>query len=246
MGPRQATEAVLRAYATKGKLAAVSAPTARQLAIFNARAWNRSGSTLNVGILRKLAAYLTGYGLYTYLASGPTVTVVSAAALAAGQVVATVTNNDGFIVQGKRRFGFVGFTVSNTAANGTYAFKYWDGTTWQSLTTIENPTNLASTGDKFIAFLSPVDWAAGGPTGVDSTMYSILVQHTTAPDDTGAINALWVAEMLEYYEGVADNVGVQVSFDAERPFMLDALEGLMPYFSTANAANAFGSFYSTV
>lgn len=246
MGPRQATEAALRAYATKGKAAALSAPTTRQLAVFNARAWNRSGSTINVGILRKLSTYLSGYGLYTSDDSESTATVVTAAALAAGVVVASAVNDDGFIVQGRRKFGFVGITVSNAGANGTYTFNYWTGAAWASLTTIENPTNLASTGDKFIAFLPPVDWELGGPTGVDPTMYSILVKHTTAPDDTAAINALWVAEMLEYYEGVADNVAVQISFDAERPLILDALEGLMPYFSTANAANAFGSFYSTV
>lgn len=233
-------------YQTKGKLRAIVAPSGRQLAIYNVRAWNRSGSAIDVGIVRQLATGLGNrYKLYAMTTGATVVTEVTAALLAAGQIVATITANDGFVVSAVCQFGFLGFTVSNAAANGTYAFKYWNGSAWTTLTTIENPTNLASTGDKFIVFLPPVDWAAGGPTGVDSSMYSIFVQHTTAPDDTGAINAMWVGEFIEEFEGVADNAAVQVIFDAERPFLLDANEGLHPYFGTANAANAFGVFYST-
>jgi hypothetical protein len=57
---------------------------------------------------------------------------------------------------------------------------------------------------------------------------------------------MWVGEFLDFYKGVGNNNAVQVLFDSDRPFILNALEGLFPYFSTANAANAFGAYYSTI
>lgn len=241
---RQNTETTIRGYASKGKLAGVAAPTNRQLAVMNARAWNRSGGTIDVGILRKL--HSGKFSLYTYTASGDVYAQVTAAALAAGQVVATTTNNDGFAVQATRPFGMLGVTVSNAATGGTYAAQYWNGSGWASLTSLEVFTDFGSTGDKYLVFLPPIDWAVGGDTGLDSLMYSIRVRHTTAPGDTGAIDAMWLGEFLDFYKGVGNNNAVQVIFDSDRPFILDAQEGLMPYFSTANAANAFGAYYSTL
>ena len=238
---RQATLTGLVAYAQKGKANALASQGTLQLAVYNCRAWNRSGGTINVGLLRKLDAGQVR--LYTKVAS--TYTEYTVAQVEAGLAVVNTTNNDGFVVAANRRFGLFGITVSNTATGGTYAFKYWNGSTYTTLTTLENPTTLGSAQDEYVVFLPPNDWVAGGPTGVDTDAYSILVQHTTAPGDTGSINALWLGEFLDFYEGVGDNNAVQLLFPSEKPFILEAGEGLFPYFSTANAANVFAAFYST-
>ena len=231
----------LFAYSEKGKTVACAVDSNKQLALYNARAFNRSGSTIDVGILHSFAS--AGRKIYTKVST--TYTDISAA-IAAGTSTAVVntTNNDGFLVAARKRFGLIGVTVSNTATGGTYAFQYWDGSTWQTLTALESFSNFSTTGDKYVVFLPPIDWVKGSDTGVtdSASMYFIRIIHTTAPGDAGNISALWMGRFLEFVEGVADNVGVQVLCDL--PVILDAGEGLFPYFSTAAAGNVFGSYYS--
>lgn len=240
---RQACLTLLTAYSEKGKTPALDgSASARQICIFNMRAQNRSGSTIDVGLMRRLAS--NNFKIYTKVLS--VYTDVTSSVSGGVQVVNATNDDDGFVVAADRRFGLVGITVSNSATGGTYAFKYWNGSSYTTLTTLQNPTSLGTTQDEYIAFIPPVDWVAGGPTGVSSSLYSILVQHTTKPADTGSINALWVGEFLDFYEGVADNNSVQLIFDSDRPFILDAGESLIPYFSTASATNLFAAFYATV
>lgn len=229
----------LSAYSDKGKANALSPDSGTQLAVANLRAGNRSGSTINVGILRSL--YAGSFKLYTYIA---TVFADVTSSVAGGVALVTTTNNEGFAVGAKKRFGLFGLTVSNTATGGTYEFTYWNGASWASLTTLENFTNFNSAADVYVAFLPPLDWAKGGGGALDSTMYHIRVRHTTAPGDTGSVNALWLGEFLDFYEGVVDNAVVQVDIDPLRPLRLDAGEGIFPYFSTVNAANYIGAFYA--
>lgn len=235
------------AYASKGKTAALSVAANKQVAIYNARITNRQGAAINAGIMVKLGASRGHYKFFTKVLTVYTdITALLAAATAS--VVATATNNDGFIVQADRKFGMIGLTVSNTATGGTYTFEYYNGTAWTTLTTIENFTNFNSTGDKYIVFMPPSDWAVGdgAATAIDQTMYSIRVLHTTAPGDTGAINDLWIAEFLEYFEALGDNVMGQVLFDSQVPYVLEGGESVIPYFSTAASQNQFGAFYSQV
>lgn len=244
---RMLPQTVLVAYAEKGKSAGLSISANKQIALYNARITNRSGSAINAGILRKLKESAGNFKFYTKVST--TYTEISSA-LAAGtstQVVNT-TNNDGFIVMADRKFGLFGVTVSNTATNGTYTFEYWNGSAWTTLTTVENFTNFNSTGDKYVVFLPPSDWAAGdgSATAIDQTMYGIRVLHTTAPGDAGNINALWVAEFLDFWDSLADNVVGQILFDTQIPFVLDGGETIIPYFGTANAGNLFGAYYSQI
>lgn len=234
-------------YASKGKAAALAVAANKQVALYNARITNRVGSTINAGILVKLGASRGHYKFFTKV-STTYADITSALAAGTASVVVTTTNSDGFIVQADRRFGMIGLTVSNTATGGTYTFEYYNGSAWTTLTTIENWTSLGTTGDKHIVFMAPHDWAVGdgAATDIDQTMYSIRVLHTTAPGDTGAINALWIAEFLEYFEGLGDNVMGQVLFDSQVPYVLEGGESVIPYFSTAASQNQFGAFFSQV
>lgn len=232
------------AYSTKGKLGAFNFPTTQQMEVYNARVLNRSGSALNAAILRRLNNY--SWQILTKVSSAYA-NVTAAIVAGTSTPVVTTTNNDGFIVKAKYRFGFIGLTVSNTATGGTYTFEYWNGTTWATLTTLENFSNFNSTGDKFVAFLAPHDWAAGDDTATgDQSYFSIRILHTTAPADAGNISAMWIGQMLDFMESLADNAGLQLIGDTDSPLLLDGGENIMPYFSTAAAENAVACIYGSV
>lgn len=232
------------AYPSKGKEATVSVPTGQQLGIFNVRAHNNTSGTNNTGIVRKLAA--GSFKVFQFVASGPTYTDVTAA-VAAGTAtnILTGTNSDGFIIQSKRQIGLVGMTISSANGSGVYTYKYYNGTSFATLTTMEVPAYNSAT-DIWIAARSPVDAAKGGNASLDSTMYSLQVISTTGPSGAVAITNLWVGEFMDLSAGLAQNAGLQLSFPTDDPFVLQSGESIIPYFATANAANDIGCYFVTV
>lgn len=235
----------LVAYGTKGKAAAFSVGVGQQIFVFNVRAFNNSGGAINVGILKRLV--YPRWNLFQFTNTGPAVASVGAA-INAGTATAIFsgTNNDGFIVQSKAHFGMVGFTISTNQAGGVFEYTYWNGTSFVALTTLEVPANYNAATNVWIVFQPPQDWVAGATaiTGLDQTLYSIRVRSTTAPGGAVSANAMWVGKFLELYQGVANNAAVQLSFPDSKPLLLDGGETLIPYFSTANAANQFGAYYA--
>lgn len=241
MNPRKYPDSVLVSYGTKGKLAAFPPSSSQQIYLYNARAYNNTASAINVGIL---ALAVTGeYSLYRYVDSGATYTNVTTS-ISAGTSIFAGANNDGYVVQWAKRFGMVGLTVSSAGAGGVFTYKYWNGSAFTTLTTLENPADYSSTGDKFIVFQPPSDWVVGGPTGVDPSRYSIFVQSTTAPGSAVSITNMWLGHFLEFVESVASKAYVQVMFPPDKPYVLSGNSGLIPYFSTAGAANQFAAYYS--
>lgn len=239
---RQYPESVLNAYSQKGKDAALSVSASKQIAIFNVRAFNNSGSTLSVGILRKIN---TGaFKVFKSVAAA----ITDISTVGAGQNIFTVTNNDGFYVQSSRKIGLIGMTVGTAQAGGVFTFTYWNGSSFATLTTIENPADYSATGDKYIVFRAPYDWATGdgGVTGLDTSMYTIRVRGTTGPAGTVVATAYWFGEFLDLYGGVVDKAAVQISFPDSKPFLLNGTESLFPYFSTAHAANSFAAYYAPI
>lgn len=235
----------LVAYSTKGKVPAFTVPASKQAYLFNARCQNNSGSTINVGILQKLNQAKTG--LWQYTAVGPVYTNVSSTLYGGSSVnIFSGTNNDGFIVQADLKFGMIGLTLSSHGSGGTYTYKYWNGSAFTTLTTLEVPANYNSDTDMWIVFQPPDDTAfpKGGPTGLDQSKYSIFVQSTTAPGASVGISALWIGVFLDLYQGVANNAVVQMSYPDSKPYLLNGGEGVIPYFSTANAANQIAAYYA--
>lgn len=234
-------ESTLRAYGVKGKTALFPASGAKQIFLYNARATNNTGGAAKVGLGRQFA--LPQMRLWQYTASGPSVADVSA--LVSGgtaENLFTTTNNDGFVVQADRPFNLAGFTISSASAGATVTYQYYNGSSLTALTLIETPV-YSSTGDITIAFRAPLDWAVGGVAGTDTSKYTILVQATTHPTTAVAANGFWVAEFLEYQEGVPNNSMVQIAFPDTKPFVFRAGEGIVAYYDTANAANQLGAFY---
>lgn len=241
---RSFPDSSLVAYPTKGKLAAFPVPAANQVYVFNARAFNNSGSTQNVGILHLFNP--NNIDLWQYTNVGPAYTEITDSIVAGtASAIFSGTINDGFIVQAKGKFGLVGFTISTARATGVYTYKYWTGAAWATLTTLEVPV-YTSTGDIWIVFQPPQDWVKGGPTSIDQNDFSILVQSTTAPAGAISASAIWIGKFLEFYEGVANNAAVQMSYPDSKPYLLSGGEGLIPYFSVPAAANQFGAYFALV
>lgn len=234
---------VLIAYPAKGKASAFPVNPSNQIYVYNARAFNNTGGTINVGICRRFIT--NGFNLYSKSVSTYT-EITSTVAGGIASNIFTGVNNDGYLVQANDRFNLVGLTISTAQAGGVFTYSYWNGTSFTTLTTLEVPTNYASTGDIYVVFRAPQDWVVGGPSGVNQDRYSIQVLSTTAPAGAVAANAIWVAEFLEFYKNVADASAVQLSFPDTKPFLLKGGETLIPYFSTTNATNQFGAYYSVV
>jgi hypothetical protein len=231
----------LRAYSTKGKLSVFPVQANHSNYIYNMRIYNNCGSAQNMGMLQLAVA--GEYALYQYVASGPTYTNVTSS-ISNGVNIFTGTNNDGFIVQYSKTPGLIGITISSAASGGTITYGYWNGSSFSSLTTVEVPSNYDSTGDAWIVFQPPQQFVVGGPSAVNQNWYSVFVQSTTAPGSAVAITNLWVATFLEFYEGVANNAAVQLTFPESKPYATSGGAGLIPYFETPNAANQMGVFLS--
>lgn len=233
----------LVAYATKGKAYGFAVGASRQALIFNARAFNNSGGAINVGLCQRYAA--ASYKLWKYVAIGTTFTDVSTA-IAAGtaSVIFAGANNDAYVVQANQMFSMVGLTISTAQAGGVFTYKYWNGSSFTTLTTLEVPTDYSATGDLWVVFQPPSDWVVGGSTGLDALKYSIQVQSTTAAAAAVSATAIWVANFLEFYKNVPNNAAIQISFPDSKPYLLAGGEGLVPYFSTAHAANQFGAYWA--
>lgn len=238
---RQALQMTVNSYPAAPKLMALTAPVAsKQVAVYSAAAINGSGGAANLALLRKLN--YTKRKMYRD-ASG-TVTDQTDT-LDAGTAVAFLTSlNDSFYAGSKDPFGFVGYNVSTAiGAGSTITYAYYNGTSFVTLNTFE--ANGFATGTKYIIFAPPVDWAAGGVTGADTTLYYIRVKATVAPATPVSFNSFWAAEMLAWAEAVADNSALQIdSIGEHKPLILDQGEGLMPYFSVLANLNLFKASYN--
>lgn len=240
----------LFAYATKGKAAVFTAPASKQIAAYNLRAANNSGGSANVGLLKKLfntSGQSPSYSIYQYTDATTTgVEVTNAIAAGTNTTVFTTTNNDGFIVAAKAHFNLVGITIGTARSGLTVTYSYWNGAAWASLTTLEVPAWTSAT-DVWAVFQSPIDWVKGATTtGVNANFYPILVKATAAGSGVVAASSVWVGKFLEFYEGVANNGMVQLSFPDSKPLAFEAGEAFMPYFSVTNAANQAGAYYSLI
>lgn len=240
----QPTQIQVSAYKDKSKGAILSAPSNLQLALVMMRAFNRSGGACDVGIVRRFSSASFSLYLYDGTSAYAQVSTLPLAGAHTATIIATGTANNGFVIQSKYKSGIIGFTISQASASGVYTYQYWDGSAWQTLTTLATAV-FTATGDNVVAFLPPQDWAVGGDAGLNQQQYSIRVRGTTAPATAIQINDLWCGQMLDFYAAVANNAGVNLEFDAPHPLLLEAGEGIMPYFSVAAAGNGMTVAYQT-
>lgn len=237
----QATLVTLKAYPQKGKDAALVAPAGLQLGVFSVRAENNSGGASHIGVVRKFA----DQSMKLFSFDG---TDYEQIALPVGpaQGLIPAVNGNGFVLQSKIPSGLIGLSISQADGTGaTYVYQYWDGDSWETLTTLET-IDFENTGDSVVAFQPPLDWAPGGHADLDPAMYSIRVVATTAGADAVEIDEIWAGQLLELFQDVANHGALEVEFYADRPFIMEGNEGIMPYFSNEHAANGVRIAYATL
>lgn len=246
-------------YAVKLSTPVVSPATNRTLELYKASVFNGTGGSITAAIAKRLASVDTKQAFFVLTSSGmpltQTATDITSAIIAgtAGRgIFTTAANSDGFIVQCKDKFNVVAMNVTQAQTGSpAYTYKYWNGSSFTTLTTIEVPASYAA-GIQVIAFQLPTDWVTGSDPAIggnSSGYYSILVQATTAPSqavqvgNSGTAPSIWLARFLDSKE-LATKVGFEMSAFEGEPIMLDSSESLLPYFSgAANAANTMTVLY---
>ncbi len=155
----------------------------------------------------------------------------------------TPANNDGFIVQAYAPFNVVSFKLNTAGSGGGIAtpnYAYWNGSAWTAFTPVVTADYTSTTAQCF-AFLTPPDWtaltSASTPVATDGLtagMYAIKVAWATAMTTEPQADYLALVQLIDYVEVVGDGASITRDFgDRKIPFRA----GLVPFCSTANAAN---------
>jgi hypothetical protein len=233
-GNNQFPQSISVAYGDQTLTSPFSAPSNQQLLVDNIRLYNSTAAPNIMGIFHSISE--PQYKLYKLLSGvGSDFT----AEIQGGDSVSifNTTNNDGFLVQSQEKFHMIAFNI-NQAQTGSpvYAYNYWNGSGFVDLTLLNTP--LYSGSDiQAIIFNAPIDWVAGnGGTGADNSLYTIQVIATTAPSQAVNINSLKVGKMLEYSSDVPQSGRLSLNYEND-PYLLQAGETIIPFFSYTNASN---------
>lgn len=246
---RQALQSILVGYSERGKTKVLSPSTGNQFEIYQAEAHNRSGGTIDAGIGVRFADVAGAWSLGTITAASTPDFLDATTTIQAGSNVTifTTTNNDGFLVQSKKRFNLIGLTIAQAnTGSPTYVVSYYNGSAYTTLVTISAPTDYA-VGTQVIVFAAPPDWAVGttAAVGGSTTLYSIRVAATAAPSQAVIASAAWVAQLVKYNEGVVDNASSTFDTGTQEPILLEANEGIIGYFGSASTANTVRVLYKS-
>lgn len=158
------------------------------------------------------------------------------------------TANDGFVIASPIPFSWVSINIGTAGVDGAVAtdrtvrYSNSAGTGWTALganatyTDQFTSTNTVwAAGENNFVWQPPADW--GQVVSLNSVpvgMYAINVRSTTAPDTTAALATTIEVGTLLVVEAVADN-GI---YENElTTFREERSDGLVAYFSTANAGN---------
>ena len=239
---------------TKGKTTLVSPESGQQIVYFGATVNNRSGGAATVGVTFPIdtSRWKAGQWDDSAGASYTDDTTDAQDAGASDFALTTTTNNDGFVVQCLDKFGVVAIDVGTAEAGSpVYEYTYWNGA-WTALTTCV-VSSAYTAAEHVIAFPEPGDWTAlaTGDTPVDTDgltagYYAIRMRATTAPTTAPLATKLYVAELYDFKEAVADNGVVNfIVEDTIQGLSLPGGQGIGALFSTASANNAISIRYTT-
>ena len=241
---RQPLLMTVKAYPSVPYSLALSGQANKQLAIYSASAINGSGGAANVGLLRKFNT--NKVKAMKYVDIGATYTDITSSLQAGTNVTVLQALNDALFLGSKDPAGLFAYSVQTAQVGGTFTYNYYNGTSFVTLNTFSND-GFAATGNKNFIFPSPVDWAQGGDANLDSSMYWVKIISTVASTTDAVLNGFFGAELLAWQEALADNGALEISSIGEsKPLVIDAGEGLLPYFSTTNNLNLFKAAYNII
>lgn len=239
-GNMQFIETSSVAYSDQSLTVPYSAPSTQQLKVQSVCAYNATTAENPMGIFHSVTN--NQFKVFKLLAAGDT-EVTTAVQAGTATAIFNTTNNDGVLYQSKNKFNMVTFNVSQAQTGSpVYTYKYWNGSTFATLTLINTPT-YSTTGIKAIVFDAPTDWVVGhGGETADNEMYSIQVISTTAPSQAVNINSIKVCKMLKFADIVPQGGSLNVDF-GDHPYLLQVGETIIPFFSYTNSLNRIDMTY---
>lgn len=222
------------AYIDQGLTVSYSAPVNAQLSVQSVNAYNAIAGLNSIGIFHSVNN--NQFKMFS-IASSVQANITAAIQAGTSTTVVTTTNNDGYLVQSTNKFNMIAFNISQASTGSpVFTYKYYNGSSYQTLTLLNTPV-YSATGIQVIVFNAPIDWAIGDSgAGADATLYSIQVIATTAPGTAIKLNSLKVGKMLKYAEAAPQGSSVSLDFE-DQPYLLQAGETIIPFFSYSNASN---------
>lgn len=237
LGNGQHIQTLQLGYVTSGRDKLSLVPGNNQAYVHSFLGYNGNSSATDIGLGVSLANAASAFRVYAGAVSTVPAEVTTSVQAGTATTIVDTTTGHGFMIEAKRRFGYVTFTLSQAQTGSpVYVYEYWNGSAWSTLTTAQ-VASYGSTGLTYLTFNPPSDWAIGdGGTGYNGG-YAIRVRATTAPTQAVQVTALRVAYWYSYRLQVPTQGQLQVIFDSH-PAVLEAGEALVPYFSTASNANS--------
>jgi hypothetical protein len=244
MATQQYLQSVSVGYPDQSLTVPYAAPSQQQLYVHSASAYNGTAAENRVGLFHttsdsqfKLTQILSGgnASATASIQSGVTISVL------------TTTNNDGCLFQSKEKFHLIAFNIIQAQTGSpVFTFKYYNGSSYVPLTLLNTP-DFSQTGIQVILFNAPVDWVSGngGVSASDNTMFSIQVLATTASSQLVTINSLKIGKMIEHNAHVPQGASLKINFEDE-PYLLQAGESIIPFFSYTSASNRIEIAYKTM
>ena len=222
---------------------ALTAPNNKQLEILEMSAVNGTGGPATVGILRTLAMLDSKVSIYKYVDVGAVYTDITSDLINGNTVSLFEANNDAVFIGYKKRHGLAGFDIDTDGVGGVYTVEYYNGTSWATLDLVRDAGTLAQINAgvedyDYWVYNAPFNWEKQGETALDTDSYYIKVTSTTAAGTPPVVDGIFMSQQLTLDESVSDDGRLNLrAVDRSVPMVLDALEGIAPYYSAINDEN---------
>lgn len=230
------------AYAQTSANAVVSSDANKQLEVYQSKLVNNTAGAIAVGMCKSVNS--GNFDYYTVTdASSPKAALANDVKSGGSVKIFTDTANDGFLLQSNERVNLIGVVNDTTsAAIGAITVKYYNGSAYTTVTATVAPTGFATAAYRFFFLNIPYDWVPGTTTAVggSGSKYSLLVTMGAGATNAVTINSILVGSLLDYNPSVASKASHAVDFYGimHKPLTLNAGEGLIPYFGTADSGNS--------
>lgn len=159
--------------------------------------------------------------------------------------IAATGTSDGFVIQSKNKFNYIGMTVGSVEGGSpAYEYSYWDSSNgWTTFTPISS-LDFTATGESYAIFSEfdgwdPVDSTATpvDTDGLTAGYYAVRVRATTPPSSPPLATKVWVQTMFDYVESVDDGKSEVLPKGGGDAIRVPVRGALVPFCGTANAAN---------